>query len=155
MNSWGSGRSWEEPDPASSRSEIQPSPAAGGTPAADWPVPGPLLDGSGPLHAFFTGPPPTVRLAGDIDEWTYPDLAGVLGGVATAPDRRIRIDLSDVEYCDVAGLRTIISLAGGDGDDPDTAGQLVLAHLPGSLRAVLRILGWDATPGLVLEDGAC
>lgn len=107
------------------------------------------------LRIVVTGPPPTMRLAGDIDEWTYPDLTGVLVQVANAADGQIRIDLADVQYCDVAGLRAIISLAAGGGDGRDRVEQLVLAHLPASLRAVLRILGWDTTPGLVLEDGAC
>ena len=107
------------------------------------------------LRIVVTGPPPIMRLAGDIDEWTYPDLTGVLVQVANAADGQIRIDLADVQYCDVAGLRAIISLAAGGGDGRDRIEQLVLAHLPASLRAVLRILGWDTTPGLVLEDGAC
>ncbi len=46
-----------------------------------------------------------MRLNGDIDEWTYPDLTGVLTQVASAAERQVRIDLADVKYCDVAGLR--------------------------------------------------
>lgn len=118
-------------------------------PGQPWEEPDPAL------RIVVTGPPPTMRLAGDIDEWTYPDLTGVLVQVANAADGQIRIDLADVQYCDVAGLRAIISLAAGGGDGRDRVEQLVLAHLPASLRAVLRILGWDTTPGLVLEDGAC
>jgi ABC-type transporter Mla MlaB component len=74
--------------------------------------------------------------------------------VATAGERRVRVDLAGVEHCDLAGLRAMISLA-YTGDGRVSLEQVVLAHLPGSLRTALRILGWDAAPGLILEEGAC
>lgn len=61
--------------------------------------------GSSRLHAVFTSPPPTLHLAGDIDEWTFPDLTSILARVAAAGAPRVHVDLADVEYCDVAGLR--------------------------------------------------
>ena len=50
-------------------------------------------------------------------------------------------DLAAVTYCDLAGLRAILSLAGAASGGHPGAGLLVLG-----------ILGWDATPGLVIDD---
>jgi anti-anti-sigma factor len=109
---------------------------------------------SSQLHAVFTTPPPTLHLAGDIDEWTFPELTKILARTAAAGAPRIHIDLADVQYCDVAGLRAIISLASGQGDNPAAVGEIVFTGLPGPLRRVLRILGWDAAPGVVLDGSA-
>ncbi len=73
--------------------------------------------GPSALHAVFTSPPPTLHLAGDIDDSTFPDLTRILAHTAAAGASRIHVDLADVEYCDVAGLRAIISLASGRGED--------------------------------------
>ncbi len=112
------------------------------------------------LQARFTQPPPVLHLAGDIDEWTYPSLIEVLAAAAATGWDRIRVDLAGVGYCDVAGLRAIMSLAGGPGQAGSTsggasAGQVVLAHLHPPLRSVLRILGWDTVPGVIVEDCPC
>jgi hypothetical protein len=50
-----------------------------------------------------------------------------------------------LEYCDLAGLRAMIQLAGG------RPRRLVLHGIPPRLQAVLRIVGWDSTPGLVVH----
>ena len=107
------------------------------------------------LHAVFTSPPATLHLAGDIDECTFPDLTRILARTAAAGAPRIHIDLADVQYCDVAGLRAIISLAGGQEEDGVAVDEIVFTHLPGPLQRVLRILGWDAAPGVILDGSIC
>ena len=107
------------------------------------------------LQAVFTSPPPTLRLAGDIDEWTFPDLTEILARAAAAGVPRMHVDLAGVGYCDVAGLRAMISLASGGGDHRAAVGEVVFTHLPGPLERVLRILGWDAAPGVILEGSTC
>ena len=60
--------------------------------------------------------------------------------------------LAGVEYCDLAGLRTIVRLAGGRGGGRDRGGRrLVLRDVPPELKTILQIMGWDATPGLVID----
>ena len=68
------------------------------------------------LQARFTQPPLVVHLAGDIDEWTYRILTEVLAMAAATGWDPIQVDLAGVGYCDVAGLRAILSLAGGPGE---------------------------------------
>lgn len=111
--------------------------------------------GSGRLHAVFTSPPPTLHLAGDIDEWTFRDLTRILARAAAAGAPRIHVDLADVQYCDVAGLRAIISLVSGQGEAPAAVDEIVFTHLPGPLQRVLSILGWDAAPGVILDGATC
>jgi anti-sigma B factor antagonist len=111
--------------------------------------------GSSQLHAVFTSSPPTLHLAGDIDESTFPDLTEILAHTAAAGASRIQVDLADVEYCDVAGLRAIISLASGRGEDRAAVDEIVFTHLPGPLQRVLLILGWDAAPGVILDGSTC
>ena len=112
------------------------------------------------LQARFTQPPLVLHLAGDIDEWTYRTLTEVLAVAAATGWDPIQVDLAGVGYCDVAGLRAIVALAGGPGESgrkngEAAVGQIVLAHLPSGLRTVLRILGWDTVPGVILEDCPC
>jgi anti-anti-sigma regulatory factor len=128
-----------------------PSDGETSVPAIGRPFPVPLLDGSSPLQVSLTRSPLTVRLCGEIDEQTCPDLTTVLEAVVAKGERTIRIDLAD---CDLVGLRAIIMLAGAREDGRAGAEQLVLAHLPSSLRTVLRIVGWDTTPGLIVQDEA-
>jgi ABC-type transporter Mla MlaB component len=62
----------------------------------------------------------------------------------------VHLDLADVSYCDLAGLRAIVRLAnpGGAG----TGRPVVLHKVPEQLRAVLAIIGWDAISGLTVAD---
>jgi anti-anti-sigma factor len=111
--------------------------------------------GSSQLHAVFTSPPPTLHLAGDIDEWTFPDLTRILARAAAAGAPRVHVDLADVQYCDVAGLRAIISLVSGQGEGRAGVDEIVFTQLPGPLQRVLSILGWDAAPGVILDGTTC
>jgi anti-anti-sigma regulatory factor len=88
---------------------------------------------------------PGLAMGGDIDEETYSALIEGLLKVA-GNTAGVHIDLSAVKFCDVAGLHSIIQLTG--------AGQPVfLDGVSAPLRTVMRILGWDDTPGLVISKG--
>ena len=86
---------------------------------------------------------------------TFPDLTRILARAAAAGAPRIHVDLADVQYCDVAGLRAIISLVSGQGEAPAAVDEIVFTHLPGPLQRVLSILGWDAAPGVILDGATC
>ena len=85
----------------------------------------------------------TLVLNGDIDEDTYPALIAALSHVPRG-DAGLHVDLSAVTFCDLAGLRAIVGLAG--------CGTPVILHeVPSTLRTVMKILGWDQEPGLVIS----
>ncbi len=86
-------------------------------------------------------------LAGEIDEETYPALVSSLDEVARDA-AEVHIDLSAVRYCDLAGLRAMIRLAG-----PGRR-RVVLHGIPPQLDEVLGVLGWSGTPGLVVHRSA-
>jgi len=94
--------------------------------------------------------PASLAIAGDIDEYTHAALVDTLRKL-TDGLHEIHISLADVAYCDVAGLRAIILLAGGPANQ-DGGTRLVLHEVPGLVKTVLRILGWDTTPGLAIEE---
>jgi anti-anti-sigma factor len=102
----------------------------------------------GVLRMTATRSPPGLAMAGEIDEGTYPALVGKLEELAGSAD--IHINLAGVEYCDLAGLRAIIQLAGASHGSHGRR-RLVLHEVPQHLQAVLGILGWDSTPGLIID----
>jgi ABC-type transporter Mla MlaB component len=93
--------------------------------------------------------PAGLAIAGEIDEDTYAALVGTLDDHARGV-AEIHFSLAGVEYCDLAGLRAIVALAGTGCDGRDR--RVVLHDVPAQLRTVLRIVGWDATPGLVVDQ---
>jgi anti-anti-sigma regulatory factor len=87
-----------------------------------------------------------------IDESTYPVLRRALAKAAMAGDDAIRVDMAQVEFCDLAGLRMIVSAAGPGGQNRAAAALVVIADLPTPLSDLMHILGWDTAPGVVLLD---
>ena len=86
------------------------------------------------------GPAPGYALAGEIDESTVRGLAAKLAELAANLDE-IQLDLGDLAYSDLAGLRVIVQLAAG-------RRRVVFHRMPPHLRAVLAIVGWDTAPGV-------
>ncbi len=104
----------------------------------------------GVLRITRTGPPSGVAIAGEIDESTYSALVATLDEL-TRGQHEVHVDLGDVVYCDLAGLRAIVRLAGPAGEGQ--AGRRVVLHqVPAQLRSVLEIIGWDSVPGLSLDQ---
>ena len=88
-------------------------------------------------------------IAGEIDESSYPRLMRGLAGLNARGD--VHIDLAGVDFCDLAGLRAIVCVTEADGDG-SAAGHLTLHAVPGRLRRILEILGWDDMPGVGYTD---
>lgn len=99
----------------------------------------------GTLQITRTAIPRGLAVSGEIDESTYLPWMLTLEELAYGRDE-IHIDLAGVEFCDIAGLRAIVSLT----RRPDR--RVVLHQVPPQLKAALRIVGWDTTPGLVLHE---
>jgi anti-anti-sigma regulatory factor len=85
----------------------------------------------------------TLVLDGEIDEETHPVLIEALS-LLPRDNTSLHVDLSAVTFCDLAGLRALIRLAG-------PIAQVTLQGVPPPLRTVMRILGWDQEPGLVIS----
>jgi len=119
--------------------------------------PGDVVSDDGELRITRRGDQPWLVVAGEIDEYSYKSLIRALASVARDPGE-IHIDLADVEYCDVAGLRAFVVLAAAPCGDQaglcrDQAGPRVVLHqVPPRLVNVLHILGWDATSGLTIAE---
>jgi ABC-type transporter Mla MlaB component len=84
-------------------------------------------------------------IAGEIDESSYRLL--MRGLAAVNPRDDVHIDLSGVEFCDLAGLRAIVCVTQADAGD-SALGHLTLHAVPDRLRRILQILGWDDMPGV-------
>jgi ABC-type transporter Mla MlaB component len=85
----------------------------------------------------------TLVLSGDIDEETYPALMEALSRVP-GDNAGLHVDLSAVTFCDLAGLRAIVRLA-------ESTTPVILHGVPRALLTVMKILGWDQQPGLVVS----
>jgi ABC-type transporter Mla MlaB component len=92
---------------------------------------------------------PGLVIAGEIDESGYPVLLQSLAALETGGD--VHVDLGGVEFCDLAGLRAIVSV--GRPEEEAGPGRNVCLHaVPPRLRNILHILGWDETPGLSFDE---
>lgn len=128
----------------------------------------------GVLRVTRTSNPDVLAIAGEIDESNYRGLAETLARIADELSE-IHFDLAGVDYCDLAGLRAIVRLAGHRVSDPSACehgtrdhsvgdhgvsdhgreGRRVVLHaVPPQLKTVLGILGWDSVAGLALDERA-
>ncbi len=99
------------------------------------------------LRITSTRSPLGLAISGEIDESTYGHLARALERLADGPGE-IHVWLAGLEYCDLAGLRAILSLAGSSGQSR----CVVLHDVPPDSQEALRILDWDTTPGLTRAE---
>ncbi|MEU5877623.1 MEDS domain-containing protein [Spirillospora sp. NPDC047279] len=99
-----------------------------------------------PLYA-----PPGLRLAGAIDESTLPALRSALLGARRGP--HLCLDLSRLDFCDMEGLELLVA-AGRGGGVGGMERQVVLRGVPGYLDLMMRISGWEAVPGVFVEEAA-
>jgi anti-anti-sigma regulatory factor len=108
----------------------------------------------GVLRIICAGSPQVVLIAGEIDQARYQGLVSTLEDLVD-PEGDVHVNLAELAYCDLAGLRAILRLAGTSQEDQDHNGRsLFLDDVPPHLAAVLRILGWDSTPGLIINEPA-
>ena len=70
---------------------------------------------------------------------------------ALDPRGDVHIDLSGVEFCDLAGLRAIVCVTEASAGD-SVPRHLTLHAVPDRLCRILQILGWDDMPGVGFAD---
>jgi ABC-type transporter Mla MlaB component len=105
----------------------------------------------GALRIISTYDPPGLVIDGEIDESTHSVLVRAVRERARGLPE-IHFWLGGVRYCDVAGLRAIVSLTVGSGVPGGTYRRVVLHQVPSRLATVLRLVGWDVAPGLTLVE---
>jgi anti-anti-sigma regulatory factor len=104
------------------------------------------------LRIIPTYAPRGLRIVGTVDVTTAGALNTTLQLATHWPDPEIRLDLGELEFIDVAGVRTIVRTA----RTLEPGRRLVISRLAAGLRKVFGIVGWDRTPGLSFaeEEGA-
>jgi anti-anti-sigma factor len=96
-----------------------------------------------------TSTPDGLRITGVIDLFNIDSFARTLNAsLAGEGEGDLHIDLSRLEFCDVSGIRALVSAA----ERLDGRRRLVLHGLPPQLRTVMTVVGWADLPGLVIDE---
>jgi len=94
----------------------------------------------GPLSAARVGHGRTLRLAGQLDFQSAPAVMEVLDAHF---DGERRLDLADVSYVDVSGMRALRGRADR---------SLTIAGAAHPVRELVALLAWDADPAVAVVD---
>ena len=92
-----------------------------------------------------TNNPAGLRFAGEIDVSNSPAV-GETVRVACGVNGNSHIDLTNLSFCDISGIRALVEAALEMRD-----GRRLLLHgLPEQLQTVMRVTGWTDLPSLAL-----
>lgn len=122
-------------------------------PAADrlarlhpWIVEADALHDDGTLRVTPMFAPRGLRIAGTVDHGTGPALAATLNRSLGDGGGDVHLDMSTLDFIDLAGLRVLVRAASDLGDR-----RLHVLNLAPALRQVMDLVGWGDAPGLVLR----
>ncbi|MGW8380641.1 STAS domain-containing protein [Streptomyces sp. ODS28] len=102
-----------------------------------------------PLRIEPVRDPWGLRLSGDVDVRSVGFLARAIEELLAADTAGNPVlDLSELSFMDVAGLRLLISTAQRLGPER----TLTIRGMAPHLRRILALVDWDTTPGLVLAS---
>jgi anti-anti-sigma regulatory factor len=96
----------------------------------------------GYLAASRVLPGPTLRLCGELDFGCAEVIAGTLDAHYHG---NLRLDLADIDFVDVAGLR---ALRGRNRQ------RLTIMSASRAVTRMLELLGWDTDPGIEIAEAA-
>jgi anti-anti-sigma factor len=120
----------------------------GGETAHVTPFPqGEVIAIAGGLTIARTADPRALLLRGEIDA-TNSDTVATAVAAAMEADGDLFVDFRDVLFCDLTGLRALVSAAEAAG----TGRRIVVTGLSEPLRRVLGIVGWAELPALVIAE---
>jgi anti-anti-sigma factor len=94
-----------------------------------------------------TVPPNGLTFAGVLDMFNADAVAGSVATLLDGEDD-LHLDLSNVEFCDVSGIRALVSVA----ESASGRRRLVMHGLPPALHRVMMLVGWGELPRLALCD---
>ncbi|GAA3230067.1 STAS domain-containing protein [Nonomuraea helvata] len=98
-------------------------------------------------HVTPTSHPYGLRVTGEVDHGNHQRLAGALHGMIREGDQDIRLDLGELAFIDVSGLRVIVAAAAR----LSPPRRLILDPASPAVRRLLAVTGWDSTPGLLIS----
>jgi anti-anti-sigma regulatory factor len=96
------------------------------------------------LRITPTYTPRGVRIAGTVDVLTVGALSTTLRLATRWPEQNLYLNLAELEFIDVAGVRAIVHTAAA----LEPGRCLIVEQLAPGLRKVFGIVGWDRAPGL-------
>nr|WP_168504732.1 STAS domain-containing protein [Streptomyces sp. S1D4-11]QIY93297.1 STAS domain-containing protein [Streptomyces sp. S1D4-11] len=103
------------------------------------------------LRVISTICPSGLRFEGEIDLCSRELLAAALDEAVQFGSGDLHVDLTDVTFIDVAGIRMMTTVAKTLNRD----GRRLLLHAtPPGARKVIHLMGWESTPGLMPCIGA-
>ncbi|MEU8421769.1 STAS domain-containing protein [Micromonospora sp. NPDC048835] len=79
-----------------------------------------------------------LRLAGELDLSTAPELSSAIERLTAAGETRVLLDLTDLTFCDSTGMAVFVR---GDNQTAADGGWLRLTGATGSVERVLRVTG--------------
>jgi anti-anti-sigma factor len=112
--------------------------------------------GAGPVYAdkqlvvARTSSPAGISFSGEIDA-SNSHAVGSSIAAAITPGNDLHVDVTQLMFCDISGIRALVSVAEGLPE-----GRRLLLHgLPALLATVMRVVGWNRVPALaVCECGS-
>ena len=87
-----------------------------------------------------------LRISGEIDAWNVESVREALR-VAHREGGDLHLDVSQLLFCDVTGIRAIAAAA----INLEDGRRVVLHGLDPQLQKVFRVIGWGGMPGLVID----
>jgi anti-anti-sigma regulatory factor len=97
------------------------------------------------LVVSYTSSPLGIAFAGEIDA-SNSDSVGIAIAAATEADKDLHVDVRHLLFCDISGIRAFVSAA-----EAMPHGRRLLLHgMPALLETVIRVVGWNQLPTLVV-----
>lgn len=97
------------------------------------------------LVVAHTSSPAGLSFSGEIDA-SNSHAVGSSIAAAMTPSSGLHVDVSQVMFCDISGIRALVSVTEGLPE-----GRRLLLHgMPAQLENVMRVVGWNRLPGLVV-----
>jgi anti-anti-sigma regulatory factor len=92
-----------------------------------------------------TTSPDGLSFSGEIDA-SNSHAVGTAISSAQVPDRDIHIEVASLLFCDISGIRAFVSAA-----EALPRGRRLLLHgMPAQLETVIKVVGWNRMPSLVV-----
>lgn len=97
------------------------------------------------LTVSRTSQPSGIRFIGEMDASNSHSVSSAITKAMT-PGDDLHVDVSYLQFCDVSGIRALVSAA-----EALTEGHRLLLHgMPAQLETVIKVVGWDRQPTLVV-----